>query len=532
MLTNNELVSFCLSKVGVPYVMGTSGKVLTQAMYSDLVKRNPSGWFTAARLPKVKSWIGKATTDCHGLIEWFLAVQEGKWSYDTSADGAFSTATEKGTISTIPELTGVCVRYPGHVGIYIGSGKVVEARGYSYGVCVTELKDRGWTHWYKHPKISYEEKTGIEVERVIKKGMTTAQIQQVLDKAGYIEFEKATFDITTPLLLKSNTELNLNGATLRQAGKINHILLTDSNADTTGYDGVGNIEIYGGTLEGMGKYATQLNLLTLCHASNIRIHDMKFQDVVEFHDIEINSSCNVLIENSKFAGYNSSLDADDYRECIQIDSALQSALVVVPAGSAWYDGTPSRNVIIKNCSFKKSDSRPAPSQCIGNHCQFVGEHHQNIIISGNTMTGGNQTSPSGSCILLVGMDGVQVVGNTIEQYGRGIRIHAYEKSYDTKGNKVAAVAGNGVCRNVQIVGNKISNPSGTYKSSGVFISNSAPSSHENILIESNTIEKGGSMKYAVDCAATDGVYVRDNVTKAVVKISKSCTGATGGEVCK
>ena len=34
---NLELVQFCISKIGTPYVMGTSGRVLTQAMYNDLV---------------------------------------------------------------------------------------------------------------------------------------------------------------------------------------------------------------------------------------------------------------------------------------------------------------------------------------------------------------------------------------------------------------------------------------------------------------------------------------------------------------
>ena len=39
--------------------------------------------------------------------------------------------------------------------LYIGGGYVVEARGFDYGVCITALKKRPWTHWYKHPKIQY-----------------------------------------------------------------------------------------------------------------------------------------------------------------------------------------------------------------------------------------------------------------------------------------------------------------------------------------------------------------------------------------
>ena len=153
---NTDLVKFCIEKIGTPYVMGTSGRVLTQAMYKELVKRNPAGWFTAKRLPAVRSWIGEETADCHGLLEWFVAeLAGGKWIYDVTADGAFGAAKKKGTMDSMPELPGVCVRYKGHVGVYIGGGYVVEARGFDYGTCLTQLKSRPWTHWYQHPKINY-----------------------------------------------------------------------------------------------------------------------------------------------------------------------------------------------------------------------------------------------------------------------------------------------------------------------------------------------------------------------------------------
>lgn len=154
--SNVDLVRFCIGKVGVPYVMGTNGRVLAKATLDDLIRRNPGNWFTPSRVPVVRSLVGKRTTDCHGLIEWFIAeLAGGKWTYDVTADGAFHTATVKGSIGSIPELPGVCVRYKGHVGVYIGGGYVVEARGFDYGVCITALKKRPWTHWYKHPKIQY-----------------------------------------------------------------------------------------------------------------------------------------------------------------------------------------------------------------------------------------------------------------------------------------------------------------------------------------------------------------------------------------
>ncbi len=200
--SNADLVRFCIGKVGMPYVMGTNGRVLAKATLDDLVRRNPGKWFTPSRVPVVRSWIGKRTTDCHGLIEWFMAeLAGGKWTYDVTADGAFHTATVKGSIGSIPELPGVCVRYKGHVGVYIGGGYVVEARGFDYGVCITSLKSRPWTHWYKHPRIKYTQ-TALPAPSPQKASKTTDRysvvwLQLALNRqlaAGYITGTALTVD--------------------------------------------------------------------------------------------------------------------------------------------------------------------------------------------------------------------------------------------------------------------------------------------------------------------------------------------------
>ena len=43
----------------------------------------------------------------------------------------------------------------GHVGVYIGNGDVIEARGTAYGVVKTRLSNRSWTYWYKSLWITY-----------------------------------------------------------------------------------------------------------------------------------------------------------------------------------------------------------------------------------------------------------------------------------------------------------------------------------------------------------------------------------------
>lgn len=513
-MNNEKLSEFCKLKVGVPYVLGTNGKIFTKSMYDDLVRRNPSGWFTDARLPKLRSFIGKVTTDCHGLIEWFVREQSGV-VYDTTADAAFAVAKVKGMIGSIPELPGVCVRYKGHVGVYIGGGYVVEARGFDYGVCKTKLSSRPWTEWYEHPKINYDNENN---EKFVKKGMNTKEIQGILNKGGKITFEKSVYDIEKTLLLKSGSIIDLNGSTLRQGGKINHILLTDSDKDTKKYYGVKNLEIYGGTIEGMGKFNTALNLMTICHSSNVFIHDIKFLDTVAFHHLEINSSSGVRVEDCSFEGVSSPASGQDFRECIQIDHATESALVVVPLKSPWYDGTCCENIIIRNCIFRKSGSRLAPSQCIGNHCQVNNGKHKNIIIENNIFEGGNQKNKSGICINLVGMENVLVKGNKISSYGRGIRVHAYEESYDNQGKKEKAEQKDGICRNILIEGNEIEKPSGSYLSSGIYVS-SKNGNHESVNIYNNNVKKSGKMKYEIDLN-----YCNGGTVQSETKFSDTCNG--------
>jgi peptidoglycan hydrolase-like protein with peptidoglycan-binding domain len=74
---------------------------------------------------------------------------------DKGAEGMFSAAKVKGKISTLPEIPGLLLYSPGHVGVYIGAGYAVEARGFNYGVLKTRVTQRNWSHWYQCPYIDY-----------------------------------------------------------------------------------------------------------------------------------------------------------------------------------------------------------------------------------------------------------------------------------------------------------------------------------------------------------------------------------------
>jgi hypothetical protein len=47
---------------------------------------------------------------------------------------------------------------PGHIGVYVGKGEVIEAMGTAYGVVKTKVAGRGWHKWLRIPHIQYVKK--------------------------------------------------------------------------------------------------------------------------------------------------------------------------------------------------------------------------------------------------------------------------------------------------------------------------------------------------------------------------------------
>ena len=76
---------------------------------------------------------------------------------DIGADTMFNNATEKGSIDTLPEIPGLALWHSGHIGIYIGDGKVIHAANTHAGVIISDVSGSGFTHWLKIPYISYSD---------------------------------------------------------------------------------------------------------------------------------------------------------------------------------------------------------------------------------------------------------------------------------------------------------------------------------------------------------------------------------------
>ena len=199
--TNTGLASFAVGCLGRPYIYGTYGQILTERLLQTKAMQYPSR-LSDKRVAYARAhYIGKRVSDCEGLIKNYLWADSPNEApiynskQDLSANGAFEAATVKGKIGTIPEIPGICVRYNGHVGVYIGGGYVVEARGFDYGCVKTKLNERGWTDWFEHPWILYNTQPTPQPDPEVKYVTIEMPVLRKGDKSQAVKTMQACLDV-------------------------------------------------------------------------------------------------------------------------------------------------------------------------------------------------------------------------------------------------------------------------------------------------------------------------------------------------
>ncbi len=113
-----------------------------------------------------------------GLTEWCLNAYYSGWSYvyggasegavDCSGliysyaggirtgDAQLYNSSYTGNVADgVPRIHGLGLWKPGHVGVYVGDGMAVDARGSQWGVCYESVYSHGWTQYFKVPGVSY-----------------------------------------------------------------------------------------------------------------------------------------------------------------------------------------------------------------------------------------------------------------------------------------------------------------------------------------------------------------------------------------
>ena len=160
MKTNKGLVEYAKAQLGKPYYYGAFGQLGTQSFYNQKKRQYPDYY----QWSHVASDATKKVHDCVGLIKGYIwcdsptdTTPTYKASQDKSANMMYDACKVKGPMSSFPNVPGTLVFMNHHVGVYIGNGEVIEAKGHAYGVVKTKLQGRGWVNWGYCPYITYEE---------------------------------------------------------------------------------------------------------------------------------------------------------------------------------------------------------------------------------------------------------------------------------------------------------------------------------------------------------------------------------------
>ena len=187
--TAQGLVDYSVCQLGQEYWWGCFGQTASKELLEYKRKQYPTVYNTSL-YSDAENQFGKRVFDCVGLIKGYL------WSdsynsepvynqlQDVNVVGLYTNCNESGMLGSIPEEAGVCVftKQLDHVGVYIGNGKVIEARGHKFGVVSTMLQERFWYFWGKPKWIEYRNKTFEEPYYKL-----STEDKKYIDKLGQLE---------------------------------------------------------------------------------------------------------------------------------------------------------------------------------------------------------------------------------------------------------------------------------------------------------------------------------------------------------
>lgn len=156
------LVEYCLAQVGKPYWYGCFGQLSSLKLYETKKSQYPR-FYTATNY---KKQLGQKVHDCAGLIKGYLWCDSPedvtpvyKASEDYGATSFYNKAKKKGkTTGHTPKAGELLFKgtdiTKSHVGVYVGNGYVVEAKGHSYGVIKSKY-GTSWKYWAECHLIDY-----------------------------------------------------------------------------------------------------------------------------------------------------------------------------------------------------------------------------------------------------------------------------------------------------------------------------------------------------------------------------------------
>lgn len=202
-------------QLGCGYIWGTSGVVWTEAKQREIVDRyksNPSEYsFLWGSATYGYKWIGKKVYDCSGLVLRICADHGLKLPHSSNAqflDSCSATGRlkngqrEDGKMLKPGSLVFLYRESDGnrtHVGIYIGDGTVIEAKGGQYGVVkssVTRFQEWGELRYVNYDHMEKDD-SDMETLRKGSSGDAVFTLQKKLNELGYSLEEDGIFGART-----------------------------------------------------------------------------------------------------------------------------------------------------------------------------------------------------------------------------------------------------------------------------------------------------------------------------------------------
>lgn len=186
-------------ELGAQYWYGTCWYRATEDLLRRKGRQYPAH-YSERRMPKYERHVAekRMVCDCVGLIKGFFWTGNGAGGNvygangcpDASANGMYALCRLKGGMAALPETRGAVLWRKGHIGVYVGGGMAIEARGFDYGVVRTAVAGRGWSGWGLLPEgmIAYGEgalQAATPVQPELRRGMrgeAVARAQALLIK--------------------------------------------------------------------------------------------------------------------------------------------------------------------------------------------------------------------------------------------------------------------------------------------------------------------------------------------------------------
>lgn len=131
-----SFTSMIKSKVGCGYVLMTQGEILTKELLKHCIDVNGAQHYYFDGYSAEK-WLGKQVFDCSGLVVWALKKM-GLLSTRPNAEQIYTTMCNPVPMSDIKEGDLCFNDNLSHMGVYLGNGEYIQAKGTKDGVVITD----------------------------------------------------------------------------------------------------------------------------------------------------------------------------------------------------------------------------------------------------------------------------------------------------------------------------------------------------------------------------------------------------------